>query len=251
MKRRIPDFFTLLNLFCGCIAIVCAFYNQYMLVPYFVIGSYTADFLDGMAARALNTTSEIGKELDSLADMVSFGVLPGVLVFLMLQDIFQAQSIANTFSPVNAGIGKHFGAILTPALLGFLITLGAAFRLAKFNIQAATDSFRGLSTPPASGFFFGIYMLYHGATNNFSSIVSNPYFLIGCVVVITFFMNAPLDMISNKVKNFKWRGNELRWVMFLIFMVLLFTTGWAAFSLMVLIYVIISLLQNTVRTKPN
>jgi len=250
MKRRIPDLFTLLNLLCGCLAIVCAFYNQYMLVPYFVIGCYFADLLDGMVARALNTSSEIGKELDSLADMVSFGVLPGVLAFLMLQDVMQSQILGSSFGSNSVGIGKHFAAILTPAILGFLLTLGAAYRLAKFNLESESDSFTGLSTPPASGFFFGVYMLFYGASNNFSSIVSNPYFLIISVLLITFLMNAPIKMVSNKVKNFGWKGNELRWSLLAIFFILLFTTGWASFSLMVIIYVLISIFQLTVRTNP-
>ncbi len=154
MTKHIPNSLTLLNLFSGCCGIVACLQNEYSLVPVFIGISLLADFLDGFVARALNVKSELGGQLDSLADMVTFGVLPGIMLYSIMHYNVNLLSLHTSFEPKS---------ILQDAwiLIAFIYTLFACLRLAKFNLDTRqTENFIGLNTPSGAIFILGFYMQF-------------------------------------------------------------------------------------------
>ena len=140
IKKHIPNIITLLNLFCGCIALVFAFQQEFLLAFYFVCLGIFFDFFDGFFARLFKVSSPLGLQLDSLADMITSGIVPGVIMFQMLLKSFGEERIISVSSWDNS--------VMILPFLGFIITLGACYRLANFNIDTRqTDSFIGLPTP--------------------------------------------------------------------------------------------------------
>ncbi|MEJ7659248.1 MAG: CDP-alcohol phosphatidyltransferase family protein [Hymenobacter sp.] len=230
MKRHIPNALTCLNLLCGCLALTFIFRGELVSGAYLVGVAAVADFFDGLLARALRVSSPIGKDLDSLADMVSFGVVPGVLMFKLL-----------------GMAGGAAGAVPYPSFTGllpfgaFLITIFSALRLAKFNNDTRqTTSFIGLPTPACTLVVAALPLIL--ATNEFGlkSVVLNPWLLLGLTVVLSGLLVAELPLFALKFKNLRWRGNRRR----LIFVGLaLGLVGWlraAGIPLAVLLYVLLS-----------
>lgn len=186
IKKHIPNFITSLNLFSGCFAIYYGFQANYEMVMLFILTAAVFDFLDGMAARILKAYSPLGKELDSLADAVSFGVAPGVLVF----------------SLINESALPHW-----MAFTGFIVPVFSALRLAKFNIdERQTNSFIGMPTPANALFWAG--MAY-----SFSDLlIDNGILTIIIAIVFCFFMVSEVPMFSLKFKNLSLKNN---WVQYL------------------------------------
>ena len=152
MKKHIPNAVTMINLAAGCLAIVSCLEGNYGLVLLLVAVSLIADFADGLLARALDAKSELGVQLDSLADAVSFGVLPGMILFILLE-----QAFAHPIMEGVTTVADYSAGVLRPEYLGFLFTIFAVVRLGKFNIDTRqTENFIGLSTPAASLFVFGL-----------------------------------------------------------------------------------------------
>ncbi len=169
MKRHIPNFITSLNLFSGCIGIILALQYRIDYAAYFIAVSALFDFLDGMAARVLHVKSEIGKELDSLADVVSFGVLPGIIVYQLMA--------ASPNTPEAGSVISIF------SLLALIIPVLSAVRLAKFNLDTRqTTSFIGLPVP-ANALFLGSLPLikmqagYSDSLSWLSGVTDNYYVL--------------------------------------------------------------------------
>lgn len=183
--KQLPNIITLMNLFSGCVGVWFAFNGNYEGAALAVFLSAVFDFLDGTAARLLQAYSAIGKELDSLADMVSFGMVPGALAFSMLS--------------VN---GFHLY-----AFLAFLIPVFSGLRLAKFNIdERQTSSFVGLPTPANAIFFAGLALAFS------SLFEKNPYVLIGIILVFSYLLVAEIPMFSLKFKNLSWKDNKLQFI---------------------------------------
>lgn len=229
MKKQIPNIITLLNLFSGCIAIVMAFNENFLGVVIWVTLAAVFDFLDGLAARALGVSSKIGIELDSLADVVSFGVAPASAVFILLQDF------------------TLFPAFLLPLetlipYLAFLIPVFSAYRLAKFNIDIRqTSTFLGLPTP-ANGLFWVTYVY---GINLLSSVnESYVYMTIGFILVLSLLMVSEIPMFSLKIKNLKLRGNEKQ--LLLIVLMITFALLWGIIGVAwgILAYVVISIITS-------
>jgi CDP-diacylglycerol--serine O-phosphatidyltransferase len=196
MRKHIPNIITLLNLISGCIAITMAFQGRFGAVVFWVILAAIFDFLDGMAARVFRAQSALGKELDSLADVVSFGVAPAVAVFMFLGTFSTAYFYNFRFLEI---------AIIIP-YLAFLIPAFSAYRLAKFNVDdRQTSSFIGLPTP-ANGLFWASYCL--GVVPYSSS----NYFVFGITILLIFAMSvlmiSNIPMFSLKIKKLAFRGNE-------------------------------------------
>ena len=197
---RIPNIITLVNLFSGCLALLFLFQKDLTAVLFCLGVCLLADFLDGFAARLLKSYSEMGKELDSLADMVSFGLLPGFMMFYMLQ-------------------GGDFSTISLPGAAGFIVTLFAALRLAKFNIDTRqSDSFLGMPTPSATLFIAGLLLIYRSHPE---SILFMWQSLLAIGLAISILMVSDLPMFSLKFKGYSWKGNEIRYI-FLIFALAMF-----------------------------
>lgn len=228
MKRHLPNALTCLNLLCGCLALTFIFRGELVTGAYLVGAAAVADFFDGLLARALRVSSPIGKDLDSLADMVSFGVVPGALMFKLLG---MAEGAAASYLAFAAVL--PFGA--------FLITIFSALRLAKFNNDTRqTTSFIGLPTPACTLVVAALPLILAGNELGLHALILNPWLLLGLTVVLSGLLVAELPLFALKFKNLRWRGNRRR----LIFVGLaLGLVGWlraAGVPLAVLLYVLLS-----------
>jgi len=237
MKKHIPNTITLINLFCGCCALVSVFNEMYVAVFWFLFFGGLADYADGFVARYLKVNSILGKELDSLADMVSFGVVPGATIYIMLSK-----------HPLTAGY--YFQSINLMALPAFLITVFSALRLAKFNIDTRqSEDFIGLNTPSVTMFVTGLMLIYHFDSFGLGEIVFHPYFLYPIILILSYLLVAELPMFSMKFKGLKWKGNEQR----IVFLFLAFTTfiflREVSFSLMIALYVLFSVFDKIFNSK--
>ncbi|MEZ4974727.1 MAG: CDP-diacylglycerol--serine O-phosphatidyltransferase [Cyclobacteriaceae bacterium] len=216
LTRHIPNALTLGNLVCGCIGILLI-RQDITYGAYLVWIACVFDFFDGFAARALNHSSPIGKELDSLADMVSFGVLPSMVMFAAMERI-------NPASPFNYS--------------AFVIAACSALRLAKFNIdENQKDSFVGLPTPASALFITGIVFL----GTPFTAITESHYGLTIISIGIAMLMVSPLDLFALKFKNFTWADNKLRFTFVLLSVLLVSWKQAAGIPLAILLYVVLSL----------
>jgi CDP-diacylglycerol---serine O-phosphatidyltransferase len=231
--KHIPNSITALNLFAGCLGIMLVFEKNIELACYCIYVAVLFDFFDGFAARILNVKSEIGKQLDSLADMVSFGVLPGFIVYKL-------------FGGFSGG-AEFAGFNLT--LTAFVIPVFSAFRLAKFNLDnRQADSFIGLPTP-ANALFISALPFITTANISFISVwVINPYFLASISVVLSFLLVAELPLLALKFTNFNWKGNELRFILIAISAVLIIAFKFMALPLVITFYIILSIIQNFLKT---
>ncbi len=175
------------------------------------------DFLDGFSARLLNVSSPVGKELDSLADMVTFGVLPSVMVYNYLD-----RSMDNPYLPYVA----------------FSMALFSALRLAKFNLDTRqTDAFMGLPTPANALFFSSLPII----ANSEYAVWLGPYTVISLILVFSFLLVAELPLMALKFKRFHWKGNELKFVFLLFAALLLVVLHWIAVPLIIFLYIFMSL----------
>jgi len=247
MKKHIPNSLTLLNLFCGCCGIVACLQHQYLLVPIFIGVALLADFLDGFVARLLKVKSDLGAQLDSLADMVTFGVLPGIMLF----------SIINAKSDLLQGISSSettdvFTQNQLP-LLGFIYTLFACLRLAKFNIDTRqTVDFIGLNTPSGAIFILGFYMQYFTDWNLRDNWDFSIYAKIAAMIVpfiLAFLLVAEFRMFSLKGNPFSWKQNKFRVLLLLSAIPQLIFLKWLGLSTVILSYIIFAFLHNTFEKK--
>ena len=226
MKKQIPNIITLLNLFSGCVAIVMAFQGSFSAVVVWVMLAATFDFFDGWAARSLGVSSRIGVELDSLADMVSFGVAPASAVFMLLRDFTLFPPFLSQPEPVIP-------------YLAFLIPVFSAYRLAKFNIdKRQTTSFLGLPTP-ANGLFWISYVYgAHpaAAVNGFYA-----YLTVAFILILSILMVSEIPMFSLKIKSLKIRGNERQLLLVVVMIAFVLLWGIMGVSGGILAYIVISI----------
>jgi CDP-diacylglycerol--serine O-phosphatidyltransferase len=233
---NIPNLLTLINLFAGCMAILFVMGGNPEATLICTAVSLVADFFDGMSARALKVSSGIGKELDSLADVVSFGVVPGFIFKFLFFD-----SLSTHFPTL-----PDFWLTLV-SNSGFIFALFAALRLAKFNIDTRqSDGFIGLATPAATIFVVGLYQLFNSNAYGLYDIVSIPYVLFTTFILLCFLMIAELPMFSFKFKNYGWKGNELRFGFIAICILLLVVLKLVALPLIILLYILTSIIQKQI-----
>ena len=236
INKNIPNLLTLCNLLCGCIAIVFAFEGNLIWCAYMVGIACVFDFLDGLVARLLNVNSEIGKQLDSLADMVSFGVVPGVILFKLINQI-SITCGADIFSSVPISYA------------GFLVTIISAVRLAKFNIDTRQrESFTGLPTPANTIFILSLPLILEFNTA-YTSIIENPYFLISLSLISSFLLIAPLPLFAFKFKNFSWADNKVRYIFLVLTLALLIVFQFVGIPLIIILYIVLSVINNIVSKK--
>jgi CDP-diacylglycerol--serine O-phosphatidyltransferase len=238
IKKYIPNTITLLNLFCGLLALIAIFNGFYDHAFLFVSLGIFFDFWDGFLARKFNVSSELGLQLDSLADMVTSGVVPGLMMFKLIENIQNNQEIYNvTADTFYMGVIPYFG---------FLITLASCYRLANFNIdKRQINSFIGLPTPANTLLIMSIPMIqYFGAIEWVSVILDNPYVLMGITFLSVFLLNAEIPLFSLKFKTFSWEESKLQilFVLFSVIMLLFFV--FMAIPIIVFSYITISLILN-------
>jgi CDP-diacylglycerol--serine O-phosphatidyltransferase len=201
------------------------------------------DFWDGFFARIWKVQSPIGLQLDSLADMVTSGVVPGLVMYKMLGDIQENQSQYNlTEDTYYMGVVPY---------LGFLITLASCYRLAKFNIDTRqTDSFIGLPTPANALLIMSIPMIqFHSEFEWLVDFLSNPYVLVGVTVLSSYLLNAEIPLFSLKVKSFSWEKYKMQVVFLILSLILIVLLEFIAIPIIILLYVILSVVNNMLGKK--
>jgi CDP-diacylglycerol--serine O-phosphatidyltransferase len=230
MKKHIPNIITSLNLLSGIIAIILTFQGELTLAASMMALGAFFDFFDGMAARILHVQSEMGKQMDSLADMVSFGVVPGFIMFQLLNSSPNMPNIM--IASVN--IAPYFA---------FIIPVLSAFRLAKFNIDTRqTSSFIGLPTPANSLFIGSLPFIIGGVLSMQIYWLNNYYILLFIAFILSSLLVAELPLFALKFKGFAWKGNQLRFSFIIMSIVLLALLQVAAFPLIIALYIVLSLI---------
>lgn len=239
MIKHIPNFVTLLNLFCGSVAVIFAVNDNLVTAAFLAFLGIFFDFFDGLLARKLNAQSELGLQLDSLADVVTSGLVPGIVMFQMINEVDGSWGIFNAFT----GSQVEFG--LLP-LIGLLITLASAYRLANFNIdENQTDSFIGLPTPANTLLILSFPLIMEFQNNDImNSIILNKWFLVGVTIVSCFLLNANIKLLALKFKNWSFKDNASRYILIIMAIVLLTVFQFAAIPLIIIFYIIISLLNK-------
>lgn len=228
MKRHIPNAITCLNLFSGCVGLVLAFENQLLLAAYAIGISAILDFFDGMTARLLKAYSEIGKELDSLADVVSFGVLPSVIIFQLFKQI----PAVNPYLPYAA----------------FLIAIFSALRLAKFNIDTRqTENFIGLPTPANALLVASLPFILVDASLMTYEVLFHPAFLLSFTIVMSLLLVSEIPLFSLKFKSWDIRQNIFRYLLLFIALILLLIFKFAAIPVIIFTYLLLSIIQSNIK----
>lgn len=226
MKKHIPNAVTCLNLFSGCLGIVFAFQGELKSASYAILAAAILDFLDGMLARLLKAYSDIGKELDSLADMVSFGVLPSVIIYQLSLQSPQTGSWSTWIS-----------------YSAFLIAVFSALRLAKFNIDVRqSENFIGLPTP-ANALLISSFPFIIDQGGSLSSYILNPLYLLLFSMVMGILLVSEIPLISLKFKNIELKQNLLRYILVFSSLILLLLFKFAAVPLIIILYFLISFIQ--------
>lgn len=244
MKKHIPNAITLSNLFCGCVATIFAVNNNFVAAAFFVFLGIFFDFFDGFFARKLNVQSDLGLQLDSLADMVTSGLVPGIIMFKLLGLL--DSNWGNT--PNNSMLQSLFE--ITESgflpLLGIAITLASAYRLAKFNIDTEQQSyFKGLPTPANALLIISLPLIIEFQNSDIiNAIILNKWFLVILTLVSCYILNADIKLFALKFKNYSFKDNALRYIFILLCMVLLIVLQFAAIPVIILLYIIMSVLDN-------
>jgi CDP-diacylglycerol--serine O-phosphatidyltransferase len=225
MTRHLPNFLTCCNLLCGCLAIVYVLEGGGIPAAYLVWLACVFDFFDGFAARMLKVASPIGKELDSLADIVSFGIVPALVMYKL--------------------IGASTESALLP-LVAFSIAVFSALRLAIFNVDdTQRDSFRGLNTPANTLFITSLPLL----KDDVGRWLFQPWILILITVIFSLLLVSRIEIFALKFKNFTWRDNRTRFTFLILSVLLLVALRIGAIPIIILLYILLSLVDNTITAR--
>ena len=225
MSKHIPNLLTISNLICGCIALYFTFKGELVFTAYLIGLAAIFDFMDGAAARLLNVSNPIGKELDSLSDMVSFGLVPGSVVFHLLEE-----------SPLSQY-----------SFMALIIPIFSAYRLAKFNVdENQNENFIGLPTPANCLVFISIPLI---TTFNSESTIAYLFEIPEILLIITIIMSLALvsriNMFSLKFKNLKFQDNKFRFFIITMSIILLTWLEFSAIPLIILLYIMMSIVKRT------
>ena len=227
MIRHLPNFLTCCNLLCGCFGIVFVLEGREIPAAYFVWLAGIFDFFDGFAARMLKVTSSIGKELDSLADVVSFGILPALVMYKMISTSSDSSALP---------------------YIRFTIAVFSALRLAIFNVdETQRDSFRGLNTPANTIFITSLPLLY----NQVGRWLYEPAVLVAITLLFSLLLVSRIEFFAFKFKSFRWEDNKLRFTFLLLAVLLLISLQYLAVPIVILLYIVFSLLDSYVFRKPK
>tara|TARA_B100000809_G_scaffold111195_1_gene109790 strand:- start:8542 stop:9270 length:729 start_codon:yes stop_codon:yes gene_type:complete len=237
IKKYIPNAITLSNLLSGVIALFYAVFGELELAGLFVVIGIVFDFFDGFAARLLNVQGELGKQLDSLADMVTSGVVPGIILFQLILRATTNAPIESVFQP------ETFEFL---PFLGLSVTLASAYRLAKFNIDTRqTSSFIGLPTPANTLLIVSLpWIISYSEVSFFIAILHNPYALVGITVLCSYLLNAEIPLFALKFSNYTWKENNYKFIFLGISVALILCLQFVAIPLVILLYVLISVWNN-------
>jgi CDP-diacylglycerol--serine O-phosphatidyltransferase len=227
IKKHIPNTITCCNLISGCIATYWAFSGNYEMALLFIIIGAVFDFFDGMSARLLGVSSPIGKELDSLADDITFGFAPSAIIF----------SYLCTF---------HIHLLFVP-FLAFVMAAFSALRLAKFNLdERQALGFIGLPTP-ANALFWGALIV--GAGDWISTLPYAPYLILLGSFISCYLLIAEIPMFALKFKHWGWKGNEIKYIFILSCVPLLLLLGVSGIAIIIAWYILLSIITTKMNPK--
>jgi CDP-diacylglycerol--serine O-phosphatidyltransferase len=216
----IPNLITLGNLACGILGLTFVFEGDLQLGSKLMLLALILDFFDGFIARMFNMGSDIGKQLDSLADMVTFGVLPSLILFFLLKNIPEINPIL-VYIPI-------------------ILAAASALRLAKFNIdERQSESFIGLPTP-ANGMVVATFPFLVNETGVAQQLLQNQWVIIGYVLLFSFLLNAEIPLFALKFKDFSWKKNQIKYLFLAGSVVTLIFLHLSAIPLIILAYILIS-----------
>lgn len=246
----------------GVIAVLFAANNNLLAAAIFVLVGIFFDFFDGLVARWLKVQSELGLQLDSLADVVTSGVVPGIVMFQLISTSINDNSFNGSFLENNGftfvevtdsmvWTGFRFQPIQLVSLAGLLLTLAAAYRLAKFNLdERQTSSFIGLPTPAMALFVLSLPVILAFSNNEIIiNIISNPYFLIAVTLIFSVLMNAEIPLFSLKFKNFSLKNNLIEVLFLVLSLILVLLFRIVSIPLIIISYVILSVVKNSTSEK--
>ncbi|MBA7544360.1 hypothetical protein ES705_36715 [subsurface metagenome] len=249
IKIIFPNILTLLNLLSGCVAIIIVFKgeNEYNAAWLILLAAFF-DFLDGLVARLLNAKSEFGKQLDSLADMVSFGVAPSIILFNWLYLVLIDLSVSSTFELINANVAQSL--ILMCSLL---FALAAAIRLARFNIaQNESKVFNGLPTPAAALIIVSLWLIL-GDTEirAVKNLMLNIYFVFAVLLLLMVLMLSNIKMLSLKFKSVSLTKNIFQYILLIAGLLLIIQFGVTGILFSLVFYILLSLISNLIIKTNN
>jgi CDP-diacylglycerol---serine O-phosphatidyltransferase len=243
LRSNIANYITSLNLLCGSVAIYYLYQGEYMTAVYLILAAAIFDFADGFVARLLHVKSDIGVQLDSLADMISFGLAPGVAMFQLLK---------MSLTVWDFGLPEY-----TP-FIAFLIPLFSAWRLAKFNIdERQTDHFIGLATPANALVIISFLPM---ASHKFMSalfpwndymffMVTHPFVLIAATISLSYLLVSNIPLMAMKFKSFGWKENRIRYIFIITSLVLILLFYFVAVPFIIILYIVLSLIDFTNKNK--
>jgi CDP-diacylglycerol--serine O-phosphatidyltransferase len=227
IKRHVPNAITCANLFSGCVGIVFAFRGELIIAAYAIFLSAIFDFFDGLASRVLKSFSGIGKDLDSLADIVSFGVLPAVIMYQLFVEARQIHEVSPWLN-----------------FIAFLIAVFSALRLAKFNVDTRqTENFIGLPTPANAILIASFPIIVSQHNQYYTPYLLNPYILSVFTLVMCSLLVVEVPMMSLKFKNKDFNENIYRYLLLLFSAILILFFKFAAIPVVILIYIALSVIQ--------
>lgn len=228
LLRHLPNIITLANLLLGCIGIIFASWGDLVNAARCIYIAALLDFFDGFAARALKASSPIGKDLDSLSDVVSFGVLPGILLYQLS-------------ASVPGFIGLEYVVLILPLL--------SALRLARFNHDTRqSDKFIGVPTPASAILVASLLIWLFTSPSSILPLLDKSY-VAGFALVLALLLNAPFELFALKFKHFGWKGNELVYVFLIFSLILLLTLSYLGLAFVILTYILVSALLALFKPK--
>jgi len=238
-KNNIPNFITLLNLLSGSVAIILALSGELIMASCLIILAAILDFLDGLAARILNARSDIGAQLDSLADVISFGLAPSVIMYLLLLD--------------SPGLPAwNAGSVPLLPFVSLLLAASGAYRLAKFNTDPQQESeFKGLPIPSTGLFVASLPLILnqYSESSLIFGLISSYYTLLAIILFLSYLMVSSIPMISLKFKNLKWRDNIFRFILVAAVPLFFIFFCFSAIPIVIFLYIIFSLISPSLKTK--
>ena len=241
MIKQIPNIITSLNLLCGCVAIMFAVSGDLVSASFFAFAGIFLDFFDGLAARVLNAQSQVGLQLDSLADVVTSGVLPGIVMVQLLSEALTGNSLEITaiFSTTsnNTSIESYL------PFIGLLIAVASGYRLAKFNVDTRqTTSFIGLPVPANTLLILSLPLILNfQASQQITEVILTPWFLIIITLVSCVLLNAEIPLFGLKFKTWNFKDNAVRYLFLIASILLLVVLKFIAIPIIIFLYILVSL----------
>ena len=241
MIKQIPNIITSLNLLCGCVAIMFAVSGDLVSASFFAFAGIFLDFFDGLAARVLNAQSQVGLQLDSLADVVTSGVLPGIVMVQLLSEALTGTSldISAIFSSTsnNTSIESYL------PFIGLLIAVASGYRLAKFNVDTRqTTSFIGLPVPANTLLILSLPLIISfQAGQQITEVILTPWFLIIITLVSCVLLNAEIPLFGLKFKTWNFKDNAVRYLFLISSILLLVVLKFIAIPIIIFLYILVSL----------